>query len=182
MYVPLKITTDYSLLKSTIKIENLISFLSDMHITAAAIVDENLFGIMELYNSCIKNSIKPIIGLELTYKEQQIYCYAKNYQGYQNLLKLHTIKETREVTPADFDLYHHELKIILPFSSWNLLEELGFIVKDTYLGYRTEFEKNNAYIKTENVVYVRDIRSLKDTDTFYLDYLKMIDNSYGIYY
>lgn len=175
MYVPLKITTDYSLLKSTIKIENLISFLSDMHITAAAIVDENLFGIMEFYNSCIKNSIKPIIGLELTYKEQQIYCYAKNYQGYQNLLKLHTIKETREVTPADFDLYHHELKIILPFSSWNLLEELGFIVKDTYLGYRTEFEKNNAYIKTENVVYVRDIRSLKDTDTFYLDYLKMID-------
>ena len=115
MYVPLKITTDYSLLKSTIKIENLISFLSDMHITAAAIVDENLFGIMEFYNSCIKNSIKPIIGLELTYKEQQIYCYAKNYQGYQNLLKLHTIKETREVTPADFDLYHHELKIILPF-------------------------------------------------------------------
>ena len=53
MVVPLKIVTDYSLLKSCIKINNLIPFLKEHKITAAAIVDENLYGVMEFYLSLI---------------------------------------------------------------------------------------------------------------------------------
>ena len=43
MFVPLKITTDYSLLKSLIKVEDLSEYLIKHNITACAIVDENLF-------------------------------------------------------------------------------------------------------------------------------------------
>jgi DNA polymerase-3 subunit alpha len=176
MYVPLKITTDYSLLKSHIKIEELIPFLKEHQITTAAIVDENLYGVMEFYNSCIKNGIKPIIGLELIYNEKPLYLYAKNEQGYHQLLKIHTQKEQKEITVLDLKVSNNRLKVILPVKSWHLLDELSSVFDDIYLGYQTEVEKNNALIITGKVVYVRDIKALKYKDTIYLDYLKMIDN------
>ena len=111
MLVPLKITTDYSLLKSMIKIEHLIPFLKEQQIPAAAICDDNLYGVMNFYNECKKNGIKPIIGLEVKINNQSIYCYAKNYEGYQNLLKIHTIKEQRDVTIYELELYHHHIKM-----------------------------------------------------------------------
>ena len=44
MYVPLKITTDYSILKSLIKIDDLITFLNEKKISSCGICDENLYG------------------------------------------------------------------------------------------------------------------------------------------
>ena len=44
MLIPLKMTTDYSLLKSTITIDSLIAFLKEKNISTCAIVDENLYG------------------------------------------------------------------------------------------------------------------------------------------
>lgn len=175
MYVPLKITTDYSLLKSHIKMVELIPFLKEHQITAAAIVDENLYGVMEFYNSCQCNGIKPIIGLEIQYQEKPIYLYAKNERGYHRLLKIHTIKEERTITLSDLSLPQDMIKVIIPFESWDLFDELSKKMEDIYLGYRTEWEKNNALIKTANVVYVRDLKALYQKDTVYLDYLKMID-------
>ena len=43
MYNPLYIKTDYSLLSSLIKIDNLINYLKKYNITSCAIVDDNLF-------------------------------------------------------------------------------------------------------------------------------------------
>ena len=59
MYIPLGVKTDYSLLKSLIRIPELIKYLNDKNITAAAILDDNLFGSMCFYNECIKHNIKP---------------------------------------------------------------------------------------------------------------------------
>ncbi len=180
MVVPLKIVTDYSLLKSCIKINNLIPFLKEHKITAAAIVDENLYGVMEFYNACEKEKIKAVIGLEIEFGNNKIYVYAKNNQGYQNLLKLHTKKEEKNLTKEDFFKYKKDLKIILPFQYLESLEELEQIFEDVWIGYQTEWEKNNALIKTSKIVYVRNIRALKESDTLDLDYLKMIDQGITI--
>ena len=56
--IPLKITTEYSLLKSLIKIDDLISFLVCNNISACGICDDNLNGLMEFYLKCKKNNIK----------------------------------------------------------------------------------------------------------------------------
>ena len=40
MFVPLKITTEYTLLSSVIKISNLVEFLKENNITSCAICDE----------------------------------------------------------------------------------------------------------------------------------------------
>ena len=64
-FVPLWVKTDYSILKSLIKIDDLINTLSSNNIKCASICDDNLYGVMEFYTKCIKNDIKPIIGLEI---------------------------------------------------------------------------------------------------------------------
>ena len=174
MYIPLKITTDHSLLKSMIKIEELIDYLQEKKITAAAICDENLYGVMEFYNACKKKNIKPIIGLELSFLDKKIYCYAKNNNGYRNLLKIHTIIETRELTSSDLDLYHHDIKIIIPFQNKEIYDQLKDIC-EVWIGYQSYYEKNESLLITEKIVYVKNILAFTEEDSRYLDYLKMIE-------
>ncbi len=174
MYVPLKITTDYSLLKSTIKIDSLISFLKQHAIQSCAICDEYLYGVMEFYNKCLENNIKPIIGLDGEILKNHVYLYAKNESGYQTLLKLNTIKTERDLGIVDLEMYHKDLLAIVPYASLDLYEEIQKIFTDVFIGYENEEERRNSYIKSNHCVYVRDIRSLSDQDTIYLNYLDMI--------
>ncbi len=175
MYIPLKVTTDYSLLKSTIHIDDFITFLKKHNISACAIVDENLYGVMEFYNKCKKNNIKPIIGLMITINENPFYLYAQNYKGYQNLLKLHTLKTERVLNMIDLEMYQKNVIIVVPFPSFSLYKEIENIFENVYVGYQNEYEKTHALLKSKKIVYVNDIRSLKKEDTLYLDYLEMIE-------
>ena len=115
MYIPLGVKTDYSLLKSLIRIPELIKYLNNKNITAAAILDDNLFGCMCFYNECLKNNIKPIIGLNVKINTGNIYLYAKNYNGYQNLLKINTIIQEREITYVDLKSYSIDVIGVLPY-------------------------------------------------------------------
>ena len=54
MYSPLYIKTEYSLLSSLIKIDNLIEKCKACNITSLAICDDNLFGTMEFIKKCNK--------------------------------------------------------------------------------------------------------------------------------
>lgn len=175
MQIPLKITTDYSLLKSTICIDDLIAFLKKKDIPTCALVDENLYGVMEFYNKCLKNNIKPIIGLEINLNKNHFYLYAKNYKGYQNLLKLHSIMTVREISFVDLEIYQKNIIVVVPFSSLSLYQEINKIFEIAYIGYQSEYEKTHAILKSENIVYVQNIRSLTSADTICLDYLEMIN-------
>ncbi len=174
MYIPLKVTTDYSLLKSTIKIDNLMTFLGENKISACAICDEFLYGTMEFYDKCLKNNIKPIIGLDIIVNSYHLYLYAKNYQGYQNLLKLNTFKTERHLELEDLKKYDQDILLIIPFSSLSLYEEIRDIFEDSFIGYQNEKEKVEALLISSNIVYVNEIRALKKEDTKYLNYLEMI--------
>ena len=65
MYSPLYIKTEYSLLSSLIKIDNLIEKCKACNITSLAICDDNLFGTMEFIKKCNKNNIY-LTGQKLT--------------------------------------------------------------------------------------------------------------------
>ena len=170
MYTPLKVTTDYSLLKSLIKVKDLISFLIQENISSCAICDDNLYGVLDFYNSCKENKIKPIIGLNIKLNNLDLYLYAINYEGYKNLLKIHTIKETRDISIIDLEKYHQNILVIVPYKSINLYKLISFFEK-VYIGYTNEYEKTNAYMLSENIVYVNDLRALKIDDVKYLNYL-----------
>ena len=170
MYAPLKVTTDYTLLKSLIKIPDLIAFLVSNKISACAICDENLYGSLDFYKNCKNNNIKPIIGLSVKLNDLEIYLYAINYNGYKNLLKIHTIIETRTLGIVDLEEYKDNILCIIPYKSVELWKNLSFY-KCLYIGFNNLFEKNNALILTNNVVYVNDLRTLKLEDVKYLNFL-----------
>lgn len=168
MYVPLKIITDYTLLKSMIKIDDLITFLKEKNINTCAITDENLFGSIEFFKKCRKNNIKPIIGLTTILENLPIYLYAKNYQGYQHLL---LISQKEEINYETLEKYKNNILIIIPSLSYNLFNKLS---ENCFLGYSNEIEKEEALKISQNIVYVNDIRALTKEDTKYLNYLEMI--------
>ena len=99
MFGPLFVKTNNSLLSSLIRIDDLIRYAKDNNIKALSITDDNMYGVMEFYKKCKLNDIKPIVGLNVF----NLVLYCKNYNGYQNLIKLSTILSEREVTIDDLD-------------------------------------------------------------------------------
>lgn len=176
MYVPLKVTTDYTLLKSLIKIDDLITFCMSQKISCCGICDTNLFGAIEFYKKCQKNHIKPIIGLEISIDNYPIYLYAKNYLGYKNLLKINTIICERLININELKQYASNILIIIPYQSIHLKDNLNFF-DNIYLGYSQKEELTNVLSLTKNVVYINDLRTFQKEDIVYLNILNKMSDS-----
>ncbi len=174
MYTPLYIKTNYSLLSSLIKIDDLIDFSKKNNIKSLAICDSNMFGVMEFYNKCINNGIKPIIGLELFVDEDTILVYASNNDGYKNLLKLSTIQSERKVVIEDIKKYSNGLIIVL-YKSITLFNELKDL--DIYIGFNDKNEEKEYLNVTNKLVYISKTLYLDRKDSDYLKYLYMIRDS-----
>lgn len=172
MYSPLYIKTDYSILSSLIKIDDLIIYLKKYNITSCAIVDNNLFGTMEIINKFNKNNIKPIIGLELNIKNFTILLYAKNEEGYKNLIKIETIKNENDITYDLLNKYKDNL-ICIVFDI-PLYNKLTNIYKDIYLGIENASQEKEKIKITSNIVYIKKTLYLEKYLYKYLPYLDMI--------
>lgn len=168
MYNPILIKTDYSLLSSLIKVKD----LTTIHSPAIGIIDDNLSYVMEFYDLCLNNNIKPIIGLDILFDTCHIYLYAKNYDGYLELIKLNNLK--RAITLNDLKINSSNLVLVIPYSNIHLYDELSSLFNDTFISYKTESEKANALIKTNKTVYANLTLCLKEEDKEYLKYLTAI--------
>ena len=169
--VPLNIKTDNYLLHSMIKITELVKMAKENNLKALTITDNNMYGTMEFYNECIKNNIKPIVGLEISLPEK-IILYAKNYEGYKNLVKLTTIKSEKDITLKELSQYSDELICILPYENRYKYDDIKKIYQDLFVSYKDENEKNK--IKLPNKLYMNEILCLKKEDEKYLKYLEAI--------
>jgi DNA polymerase-3 subunit alpha len=102
-FVHLHLHSHYSLLDGLSKIDEIISRVKELGMTAVALTDHgNLYGAIEFYQKAKKEGIKPIIGCELYLAARSRYAkepgldseyfhlpvLCKNNTGYQNLLKL----------------------------------------------------------------------------------------------
>ncbi len=96
-FVHLHVNTEFSLLKSACKIEKLVRKAKKLNYSALAITDRNvMYGVVPFYKACLREGIKPIIGLELsvlTPSTRTVILLAKNNKGYQNLMKLSSISQ-----------------------------------------------------------------------------------------
>lgn len=93
--------TSYSLLSSTIRISEYVKEAKKMGYQTLGITDVNvLHGAIEFYEACQAAGIKPVIGLTLEYTPEdsdeaaEILLFAKNLQGYQQLMQLSSAKMT----------------------------------------------------------------------------------------
>ncbi len=171
MYTPLYIKTDYSLLNSLIKIDDLIKKLKKLNITSCAICDDNLYGTMEFINKMNKNDIKPIIGLDIILDNNHILLYAENEIGYHNIVRIENIKNDRELTLNDLITYSNNLVCIVFTSS--LFESLKQYFNHIFIGVSQSEESNfNSY--KDNLVYVSKTLFLEEYEYKYLPYVYMI--------
>lgn len=110
-FVHLHLHTEYSLLDGAIKIDELVKYAKEQNMPAVGMTDHgNLYGCIKLYKECMKQNIKPILGIEFyitddrfekkSKKEQSpddiahnrhITVLAKNFQGFQRICKMISI-------------------------------------------------------------------------------------------
>ncbi|WP_283620651.1 DNA polymerase III subunit alpha [Limosilactobacillus avium] len=126
-YVPLQVHSSYSLLNSPIQINDLVQAAKERGYSALALTDENiLYGAVEFYNAAKQAGIKPLIGLELTVHladinqtRLQLTLLAKSQLGYQNLMDISTIHQTRDreqlpLSLATISKYLGDLIVLVP--------------------------------------------------------------------
>jgi DNA polymerase III subunit alpha len=100
-FVHLQVHSAYSLLNSTIRIEDLVEKAKELNFKALALTDENvMYGVIPFYKACLKHGIKPLIGLTASIlgEDQKAYplvLIATNNEGYRNLIKISSIVQTK---------------------------------------------------------------------------------------
>ena len=53
---------------------------------------------MEFYTKCLRNKIKPIIGIKINVGGGDIYLYIENFEGYQNIINIHNLIINNKLT------------------------------------------------------------------------------------
>ena len=171
MYIPLFNKSNYTLLSSLLKIDEIISYAEKNKLPAISLVDTNMFGTMEFIKKCQSKNIKPIIGLELVLEDYKIILLAKDYTGYKSLIKLSTIQSERQITINDLKTNRKNVIAIIPSLYKNMYDDLKEIYLDIYLGFNNKQEEKDSHIITDKVVFLRENLYLKDTDSKVLPYL-----------
>ena len=174
MYIPLFNKSNYSLLSSLLKTDDIISYAKESNISEIAIADTNMYGTMEFINKCKKEDIKPIIGLHILLEEFSIVLYAKDYDGYKSLIKLSSIQNERKVTKEELSKYNKNVIAILPYDSKETYKELTSVYEDLYIGYRNKKEQTEVLLQTTNIVFFRESLYLTKNDESTLPYLYRI--------
>ena len=174
MYIPLYNKTNYSLLSSLIKIDDIISYAINNKLDSISIVDTNMYGTMEFIKKCNKNNIKPIIGLELILEEYKLIVFAKDYDGYKELLKLSTSQNENKLSKEILEKHNKNLIAVIPYNYRNYFEEINKIYKDIYLGFSNKKEEQEALVITNNIVLFQENLYLENKDSEILPYLYKI--------
>ncbi|MBM3199092.1 MAG: PHP domain-containing protein, partial [Chlamydiae bacterium] len=103
-WVPLHVHSQYSILRSTASVEDIVARAQELSCPAIALTDQgNLFGAVEFYKECVAKGVHPIIGCEIYVapgsrfdKKKEhgssfgypLTLLVQNQIGYQNLCKL----------------------------------------------------------------------------------------------
>lgn len=172
-YIPLNIKTEYDLMNSLIKIDELILYAKKFNISTLGITDENMFGTMEFINKCKDNHIKSIIGIELNIEETTFLLYAKNYNGYISLCEIVTIKNLENL---NFDKIkkHNDIICVCNYKNYSKLKDY---FNEIYIGYNNSNEKEESLKLSKSIVYIPTIRYFNNEDKEYFKYIRLIDEN-----
>ena len=167
----LKIHTQYSICEGACRISDLAKFCKENRIKALGLSDtSNLCGALEFSESIAKSKTQPIIGTQINFKYKKdhigkIPLFAKNLDGYKNLIKLSSksfleIKDDESPHCTIDDLKTNFKGLILLSGSFD-----GF--------FGTLFSKN---LTEEILVLFKNIKKIF-SDNFYLEIQR--HNDYG---
>ncbi|MBQ0108206.1 MAG: PHP domain-containing protein, partial [Phascolarctobacterium sp.] len=123
-FTHLHVHTQYSLLDGASKIKDLVSRVKELGMDSCAITDHGvMYGVVDFYQECTKQGIKPIIGCEVytvngdmhdkkSNERFHLILLAENEEGYHNLMKIVSLAQTEgfyvkpRVDKATLKKYH----------------------------------------------------------------------------
>lgn len=103
-------SSHYSLLSSCLSINEIINFAKKNNQKFVSICDDNLYGAIEFYNKALENDMIPVIGISIIYKNVNLLIFAKNQNGYKNLIKISTHDKLQK--EYDLNLYLKDVFVI----------------------------------------------------------------------
>jgi len=95
-FVHLRLHTEYSLVDSVVRIDDLVARVAELGMPAVAVTDQNnLFAMVKFYRAAMAKGLKPVIGVDLLVAEPgervaptRISLLCQNEAGYLNLTRL----------------------------------------------------------------------------------------------
>lgn len=134
------INTDYSLLKSLIKIEDLVKYAQEKQWPFIGISDENAGGLLDFYIACTAANIKPVLGVTFNVSDDvesqpkgKIILYAKNVKGYFSLIKLFSrasvegsVSGKSTILLEWLENIKQDLLVVVPFGQHPILSKVDF--------------------------------------------------------
>ena len=160
-FVHLRVHTAFSLLEGAVRISDLAARCVAENMPAVAMTDTmNMFGSMELSQTCAANGLKPLIGCQigigvndddsfslktggLGTKVSYVVLLAQNHTGYQNLIKLCSLAHLKTEPP---DLPHIDIEDLKKNSEGIILLTGG---ADGLIG---QFLQYGKLLKAEKIV------------------------------
>lgn len=164
-FIHLHVYSAFSLLTSTARIEELVRGAKDKGFSAIALTDRNvMYGTMSFYKECLKNNVKPILGLTVDVASEReeaeafpLVLLAKNNAGFQNLLKITSVVQTKSLSgiPVKW-LKHYSEGLIAITPGLNgeienaLLEGNEVAARETAKLFLQIFGRENLYFSIQN--------------------------------
>ena len=177
MYTPLGIKTDYSLLKSLIKIKDLMKFAVDNHFDSLGILDDNLNSSHVFLNECKKNNIKGIVGLDYLVEDKHLYLYPINNEGLKVLFNLLNDSINNVIKVNDLKKYNEKIIAIVPYESNEIYKDISSIYNETYMSYKNEVEEHLVSNITKKSIYINPILALSKEQSKFINYLSLINDN-----
>jgi len=175
-FVHLHVHSHYSLLDGLPKIKELVATAKKRGFSALALTDHgNMYGAIEFYEQCLKNEIKPIIGMEAYVapesrfekngpdnKYYHLVLLALNYTGYKNLMKLTSL--------AHLEGFYYKPRV-----DKELLKQYseGLVASSACMGgeIARAIQKENNYAKAKKVAL--EYQEIFGTNNFYLEMMDL---------
>lgn len=175
-FIHLQVYSAYSLLTSTAKIDQLVIDAKEKGYKAIALTDRNvMYGMISFYKECLKNKIKPILGLTVdimsSFEESSSYplvLLAKNQEGFQNLIKISSAVQTKSPNGLPIKWLKHYTEGLIAITPGREGEVEGLLsngefkkAKETASLYANLFGRENFYLAIQNHGLEEEIATIK---------------------
>lgn len=166
MFINLNTHSYYSLLMSSITIDDIINFAIKNKQKYVSLIDINsMYGTIEFYHKAINNNLIPVIGLQIEYQNEKVILVAKNNNGCKNLFKISSLV----MTNRKLDLSQHlaDLFVIVNDTSkcsWIKDHESSFSLNrnaNDCIACREAFFESK-----DDIEYIKVLHAIKDGITY----------------
>lgn len=180
MFTHLHTRSAFTMLGSTLKINDIITLAKENHFETLVLTDKNVMhGAMSFYHACKKAQIKPVFGLELSVdfedKTYNFLCYAKNDLSFISMLKLSTRLniDGEKISFDEFITYTKEMIVISAMDNDELenmiikeddeqLSHFLTVCRDSFFDYYVAISKNDSGLfKVKNKILKNIASSLQ---------------------